>query len=191
MRARRAWSENSRGSLVRMAEHEEVEEHIHHAKEPFDKLVAGTMAGVAAMLAIVSVFGQHFNTEKLLDSQKSADQWSYYQAKNIRRYVAGAAIDMLNQTKADPKLIQKYAKDGEKYDKEMAEIREKAEALEKQSDSAGERAEWFHLGEVFLEIGIVLSSLAILTKQKALFYGGAASSAVGLVLAVKAYLLRA
>jgi len=172
-----------------MAEHEEVEEHIHHAKEPFDKLVAGTMAGVAALLAIVSVFGQHFNTEKLLLSQQSSDQWAFYQAKNIRRYVAGATIDLLKQNKAEGASIEKYAKDGEKYEKDMESIKEKAEELAKESESAGERAESFHMGEVFLEIGIVLSSLAILTKQKGLFYGGTTSSVVGLVLAVKAYLM--
>jgi hypothetical protein len=172
-----------------MAEHEEVEEHVHHAKEPFDKVVAGTMAGVAAMLALVSVFGQHFNTEKLLRSQQSSDQWSFYQAKNIRRYVAGATIDLLKQTKAESASIEKYAHDSEKYEKDMAAIKEKAESLEKESDSAGERAENFHMGEVFLEIGIVLSSLAILTKQKGFFYGGAAASAIGLVLALKAYLM--
>ena len=172
-----------------MAEHEEVEEHVHHAKEPFDKVVAGTMAGVAAMLALVSVFGQHFNTEKLLRSQQSSDQWSFYQAKNIRRYVAGATIDLLKQSKAESASIEKYANDSEKYEKDMAAIKEKAESLEKESDSAGERAENFHMGEVFLEIGIVLSSLAILTKQKGFFYGGAAASAIGLVLALKAYLM--
>jgi hypothetical protein len=172
-----------------MAEHEEVEEHVHHAKEPFDKLVAGTMAGVAALLAIVSVFGQHFNTEKLLKQQQSSDQWSFYQAKSIRHYVAGATIDLLKQTHAESGLMAKYEKDAAKYEKDMDGIKEKADSLEKESDSAGERAESFHMGEVFLEIGIVLSSLAILTKRKPFFYGGAISSAVGLVLAVKAYLM--
>jgi len=172
-----------------MAEHEEVEEHVHHAKEPFDKLVAGTMAGVAATLAIVSVFGQHFNTENLLLQQQSSDQWSYYQAKNIRHYIAGATRDLLTQAKADPKSIETYTKDFEKYANEMKPISEKAEKLEKGSEDAGERAESFHIGEVFLEIGIVLSSLAILTKRKAFFYGGAVASAAGLVLALKAYLM--
>ena len=172
-----------------MAEHEEVEEHVHHAKEPFDKLVAGTMAGVAALLAIVSVFGQHFNTEKLLRQQQSSDQWAFYQAKNIRQYVAGATVALMKQGKADPEASEKFVKDGERYEKDMEGIKEKAESLEKQSESAGERAESFHMGEVFLEIGIVLSSLAILTKQKAFFFGGAAASAVGIVLAIKAYLM--
>jgi hypothetical protein len=171
-----------------MAEHE-VEEHVHHAHEPFDKVVAGTMAGVASFLAIVSVLGQHFTTEKLLRQQQSSDQWSFYQAKNIRRYVADSTIDLLKQAKAEPKSLEKYQKDAERYQKDMDGIKEKAESLEKQSESAGERAESFHLGEVFLEIGIVLSSLAILTKRKPFFYGGAVASVIGLGLAIRAYLM--
>ncbi len=173
-----------------MAEHEEVEEHVHHAKEPFDKVVAGTMAGLAAILAIVSVFGQHFNTEKLLKQQQSSDQWAFYQAKNIRQYVAGATSALLKQQKGEPATIEKYQKDIDRYEKDMDGIKEKAESLEKESEAAGERAESFHMGEVFIEIGIVLSSLAILTKQKGFFFGGAASSVVGLILAVKAYLMK-
>ena len=172
-----------------MAEQEEIEEHIHHAKEPFDKLVAGTMAAIAAFLAIVSVLGQHFTTEKLLHQQKSSDQWAFYQAKDIRRYVAGATADLLTQSKADPKSLEKYTRDSERYEKDKASIREKAEAFEKQSEAAGERAESFHLGEVFLEIGIVLSSLAILTKQKGFFYGGGFASVIGLVFAIRAYVM--
>ena len=52
-----------------MAEHEEIDEHIEHARNPFDKMVAGSMAIIAACLAVVSVLGQHFNTEKLLTQQ--------------------------------------------------------------------------------------------------------------------------
>jgi hypothetical protein len=172
-----------------MAEHDEVEEHIHHAKEPFDKLVAGTMAAIAAFLAIVSVLGQHFNTEKLLRQQKSSDQWAFFQAKDIRRYVADSTSDLLKQAKADPKLVEKYAADSERYAKDKESIKKEAENFEKESESAGEKAESFHRGEVFLEIGIVLSSLAILTKNKVFFYAGAAASLVGLVMAVMAYLM--
>jgi hypothetical protein len=172
-----------------MADHDEVEEHVHHAKEPFDKIVAGTMAAVAAVLAIVSVFGQHFNTEKLLKQQESSDEWAFYQAKNIRRYVADATGDMLKQSKADTKVIEKYAQQSEKEKGDMDGIKKTAESLKEESTSAGERAESFHMGEVFLEIGIVLSSLAILTKRKPFFFGGAGAAAVGVVLALKAYLV--
>jgi uncharacterized protein DUF4337 len=170
-----------------MAEQEEIEEHIHHAHEPFDKAVAGTMAGIAAFLAIVSVLGQHFNTEKLLNQQLSSDQWAFYQAKNIRRYSAQMAQDVLSQLKAPPEAIAKYVADGKKYDTQMAEIQDKARDYAKESDKTGHQADRFHLGEVFLEIAIVLSSLAILTKRRPIFIAGAGSAIAGLAIAATAY----
>lgn len=169
-----------------MAE-QEIEEHVHHAQEPFDKVVAGTMAIVAALLAVVSVLGQHYNTEKLLTQQKSSDQWAFYQAKNIRRYSAQVAQDTLAQMKAGPEVIGKYVKDGQKYDKQMEDIQKDAKEFENESEKAGGHAERFHIGEVFLEVAIVLSSLAILSKRRLFFIGGGVSAVIGFVLAVTAY----
>src|SRR6201995_181688 len=103
-----------------MSAHEEVEEHVQHAHDPFDKAVAGTMAIIAACLAVVSVLGQHFNTEKLLEQQKASDQWAYYQAKDIRRYTAQVAGDFLKALKADPQVVAKYDQDSERYRKQNA-----------------------------------------------------------------------
>jgi len=61
-----------------MSTDEELREHSEHAKEPFDKKVAGTMAILAAALAVVSVLGHIFTTEELLEQQKASDQWAYY-----------------------------------------------------------------------------------------------------------------
>jgi len=170
-----------------MSEQEEIEEHVHHAKEPFDKMVAGTMAIIAALLAVVSVLGTHFNTEMLLSQQQSSDEWAFFQAKNIRRYTAQMGQDFLTQTKASPESIAKYANDGAKYDKDMAEIQEKAKDLERERDLADAKAVRFHIGEVFLEVAIVLSSLAILTKRKAMYFGGAAFALIGVVYAATAF----
>jgi hypothetical protein len=170
-----------------MSEHEEIEEHIHHAHEPFDKAVAGTMAIIAATLAIVSVLGQHFNTEELLNQQKSSDQWAFYQAKKIRGYSAQEARDILLQLKPGSEVAGTYAKDTEKEAKDVESIQEKAKEYEIESAQAGRRSVRFHLGEVFLEIAIVLSSLAILTKQRLLFIVGTVGAAIGLVTAVTAY----
>jgi hypothetical protein len=156
-----------------MAEHEEIEEHIHHAQEPFDKVVAGSMAIIAALLAVVSVLGQHFNTETLLNQQESSDQWAFYQAKNIRLYSAQVGQDILTQMKATPDAIGKYAKDRERYKKDLEDIQNEAKNFKKESEVAEAKSKRFHGGEVFLEIGIVLSSLAILTKRKSFYFGGA------------------
>lgn len=166
---------------------EQVEEQIHHAQNPFDKTVAGTMAIIAALLAVVSVLGQHFNTEKLLNQQLTSDQWAFYQAKDIRRYTAQVAEDTLTQMKSDSAAIQKYAADSKKYRQQADDIQEKAKEFEKERDKAGRKADYFHFGEVFLEVAIVFSSLSILSKRKALFTAGAAAALAGVVIALIAY----
>ena len=167
-----------------MSEQEEISEHIHHAQEPFDKLVAGTMAIVAALLAIVSVAGQHFNTEKLLLQQKASDQWAYYQAKDIRRYTAQVAGDMLAQTKGDADVAKKYAQDSDRYRKQTTQIEDQAKDFEKERDRLGRQADFYHFGEVFLEIAIVFSSLAILVKRRMLYIGGLVAASIGVVISL-------
>ncbi len=170
-----------------MAGPDEIDEHVHHARDPFDKVVAGTMAIIAALLAIVSVLGLHFISEKLLNQQFNSDQWSYYQAKNIRRYMAQVARDLLTQTNAGSEMIGRYTKDIARYDDDMKTIQEKAREYEKERDVDGRKAESFHIGEVFLEVGIVLSSLAILTKRKLWYSAGIGSAVVGVLAAASAF----
>ena len=174
-----------------MAEHDEVEElkeHVEHAREPFDKIVAGTMAIIAALLAIVSVAGQHYNTEQLLMQEQASDEWSYFQAKDIRHYVAEATKDLLGQTHAGDVLVSRYQKDSVRYKNDQASISEKAKKLEEERNVSGEKAHKFHYGEVFLEIAIVLLSLSIMTKWKPLALIGAVSALVGVVWASGGFL---
>lgn len=170
-----------------MSDNEEVEEHIHHARDPFDKTVAGTMAIIAALLAVVSVLGQHYNTEKLLAQGKASDQWSYSQAKDIRHYVAEATRDSLKDLRPGSAMVATYDQDAKKYKKQAADIQEKARDLEKERDRYGDKADRFHFGEVFLEVAIVLSSLSILTKRPLFFWGGVAAAIAGVVIGVTAY----
>jgi hypothetical protein len=145
------------------------------------------MAIIAALLAVVSVLGQHFNTEKLLNQQLASDQWAYFQAKDIRRYVAQAADDELTGMKAPSAILQKYAQDASRYKSQSEHIQDKANDYEKEVKKAGAQADRFHIGEVFLEVAIVLSSLAILLKRKPLFLTGVGSAFVGIVIAITAY----
>ena len=170
-----------------MSAHEEVEEHIHHAQNPFDKTVAGTMAIIAALLAGVSVLGQHYNTDKLLLQGQASDQWAYYQAKEIRRFTAEATRDALADLRQGAPGIQTYDQAAKKYRKDAEEIQREARKLETERDDNGRKANRFHLGEIFLEVAIVFSSLSILLKGKPLFFAGAASGLVGIVISVTAW----
>jgi hypothetical protein len=169
-----------------MPVNEELEEHVHHAHDPFDKTVAGTMAIIAALLAVVSVLGQHFQAEELLGQQKASDQWAFYQAKDIRRYAAQVAEDTLAQMKGTAAPVSKYVQDEKRYDRQRAERQKHAREFEKERDKSAREAVRFHVGEVFLEVAIVFSSLSILMKQRALFIGGIAAALVGVVISLTA-----
>jgi Domain of unknown function (DUF4337) len=152
-----------------MSTTEELQEQAEHAHAPFDKKVAATMAILAAALAIVAVLGHLDTTEELLKQQKASDQWSYYQAKSIRRYTSEFARDVF-QSMNNTAMSQTYAKNIEKYRKDDEEIQKEAQGLEKESDVKGREALRLHFGEVFLEIAIVFASLAILTKRGMLWF---------------------
>jgi len=165
-----------------MSTAEELQEHAEHAQGPFDKRVAASMAIIAAALAIISVLGQLSATEELLNQQKASDQWSYYQAKSIRRYESEFARDLFASLKNEA-MSQQYEKNAEKYRHDDEEIQKEAQGLESESHLKGRQALRLHFGEVFVEISIVFGSLAILTKRSLLWY---ASMALGLAGAVTA-----
>jgi hypothetical protein len=171
-----------------MEVNDELSDQSGEAKAPFDKKVAASMAAIAAALAIVSVMGQLLANEELLAQQKASDQWSYYQAKSIRRYDSEIARDLFkNQASAaSAEASEKYAAAAEKYRKDDEEIQAEAKKLETESASKGRQALRLHFGEIFLEIGIVFASLAILTKRSAIWMASLGSSAIGIAIALTA-----
>jgi len=169
-----------------MSVEEEIQEHSEHAHDPFDKRVAASMAITAAALAVVSVLSHLASTEEILLQQKASDQWAYYQAKSIRRYESEVARDMFAAMKND-KQSEQYAKNSEKYKKDDEEIQKEARALESESHLKGAQELRLDFGEVFLELAIVLGSLAILTKRELMWYLAMLSGAGGVVIAVSTY----
>lgn len=167
--------------LTNMSVNEELSESSEKAKEPFERKVAVSMAVIAAALAIVSVFGQHYANEELLAQAKASDQWAYYQAKSIRRYQSDVARDMFLSMSGESaqKSAEKYAANLEKYQKDSEEVQNEARALEAESDIKGQQALRMHMGEIFLEIGIVFASLAILTKRPIVWYTAIVSAFIG------------
>jgi Domain of unknown function (DUF4337) len=174
-----------------MSTNEELEEHAHHAKDPFDRHVAVTMAIIAAVLATVSVFAHIYANEELLAQQQASDQWAYYQAKSIRRYASDIARDSFRVQmglKADDaaELADKYEKNAQKYEKDGEEIQTEAKKLESESRLKGKQSLRMEFGEVFLEIGIVFASLAILSKRKLVWIASMISAGIGLGVALTA-----
>lgn len=165
-----------------MSVEEELSEEAEHAREPFDKKVAVTMAIIAALLAIVSVLSHILSTEELLAQQKASDQWSFYQAKDIRRYDSEIALDVLKAMKAEgaEERVKHYLDNANKYENDRAGIQEQAQEYQTESELKGRQALRMEIGEVFLEVGIVFASLAILTKRSPVWWISILSALTGI-----------
>ena len=170
-----------------MSVEEELQEHAGEARDPFDKRVAGSMAILAAALAIVSVMGHLATTEEIVNQARASDQWAYYQAKTIRRYESEIARDTLA---AQPAKVAEYEKNAARYTKESEEIQKEAQSLEDESHMKGRQAVRFEFAEVFFEVAIVLASLAILTKLQPVWWTSIVTGLVGVAIAVTAAMIR-
>jgi hypothetical protein len=81
------------------------------------------------------------------------------------------------------KSAESYATNSERYRKEGDEIQNEARKLEGESEEKGRKALRMHFGEIFLEIGIVFASLAILSRRKSFWFTAMGSALVGALIA--------
>ena len=181
-----------------MEEHEvhELQEHAEHgAQDSSMRPVAFTMAVLAAIVAIATVLGHRTHTEAVLTQNKATDQWNLYQAKNIRSTdteLASKELQVL--TVADKEGAQQILKDNAaklaKWQNDLKEEREKAEELQAEVAKAEARANRFDLGETLLEIGLVVTSITLLTRRRSYWYFGMAFAAAGVLAAGSAFWIR-
>jgi hypothetical protein len=169
----------------------EVEQHEKHA---LTIPVSVTISILAVLGAVVTLLGHRAHTEELLLQAKATDQWAFYQAKNIRLHEMQAVADMLGVLAPADKektavVHEKYVKEVERYERDKNEISDKAKELEAERDLVSRRADRFDGGEVFLEMGLVICSITLLTKKRFFWFSGIAIGIVGVLLAATGFLL--
>jgi hypothetical protein len=174
----------------------ELQEHAEHgAHESAMRPVAFTMSVLAVLVAITSVLGHRAHTEAILDQNKATDQWNEYQAKKIRTYNTQLTSDMLgvvqlaDKNGAD-KIAHDYKTHQDKWTDELKEEKEKAETLAGKVEQAEARGNRFDLSETLLEIGLVITSVTLLTKRRTYWYAGLAAAAAGIIAAGSALILK-
>lgn len=144
--------------------------------------VSLTMAVLAVFVAVVSLLGHRAHTEEVVLQARSSDQWAYYQAKNIRQHEDELFVAANNGVAPD--VRDKYSQEAERYKKEKEEIQEKALDLEREVALERKRADRYDLAEVFLEIGLVITSITLLSGRRIFWHLGIVLSVVGVVVAV-------
>ncbi len=174
---------------------QELQEHAEHAREnPNLAPVSVTMAMLAVLVAVVSLAGHRAHTEEVVNQAKASDQWAYYQAKNIREHEDQLFADLSSvvaskDAGAMDKFRDKSTQEANRYKHEKGEIQDKALELEREVSLEENRADRYDLAEVFLEIGLVITSITLLSGRRIFWLLGIGLGVVGVALAVTARLI--
>lgn len=176
-------------------EAQELQEQAEHGAERSLRPVAFTMSLVAVLVAVTTVLGHRTHTEAILDQNKATDQWNYYQAHKIRANETALAADLLSvvtigDKDAANKIAKSYADHQAKWNDDLKEEQEKAEALEIKVEHAEAHADRFDLSEALLEIGLVITSVTLLTRARVYWYLGILFSLAGIASAVSVLFLK-
>jgi Domain of unknown function (DUF4337) len=174
----------------------ELQEHAEHgAHEPSMRPVAFTMSVLAVLVAIATVLGHRTHTQAVLEQNKATDQWNEYQAKKIRQYNTNLVADLMGvvslaEKDKAAKIEKAYADHQSKWNEDLKAEQEKAGELEKEVALAERRADRFDLGEALLEIGLVVTSVTLLTRSRIYWFFGMGFAAAGILSAITAFLVR-
>lgn len=149
--------------------------------------LALTTAAMAVFAAITTLYVGKYSARAILFQGQETNQWGYYQAKSIKGYLYETQLERLElerlsdmqKSKGEAsdkreKTINHYTETIQRYDREKAEIKGKAEDFAKQKAIAQDSAGNFGYSLIFLQAAIMLSSVAALTKKKPLWYFGLA-----------------
>jgi cation transport ATPase len=158
---------------------------------------------ILAVCATLSTFkGGGFSTRSVLSQSHAANQWAYYQAKSIKGYlyelqkeelelelkISGSKVSK-SAVEEYEKKIDYYSKNIKRYDEEKAQIQKEAKKYETLHDDAQKHAQIFGIAVIFLQIAILLSSIAALMKKKPVWVLGLIMGAFGVIYFINGFFL--
>jgi hypothetical protein len=176
-------------------EHTAHAEHAAHTRDPFISRVSITVAVLAVMAAtagsLETVEASRAITqssEAVLAQDKATDSWNEYQADSLKRHMYEIA-----SASGGPKA-QDYLKDIQEQRESQNKAREKAKEAEQERDTQlrgsalhEQRHHWLTGAATLIEIGIALSTMAIITTRRTFWFSAMGLGAVGTVLFAIAY----
>jgi hypothetical protein len=172
----------------------EVEIHTGHA-HPADRFgqSVGIMVGIIGiLLSVVTILAHREHTAGVVHKTEANDQWAFYQAKKIREHEAQVGGTLLHELAPDPDKVAaagaRLAQEAERYAKEAEEIKTTAQERDQESQHAERRALLLDVGEGFLELGLVMSSLYFLSRKRLFVVFGGVGAVTGTIIGVVGWL---
>ena len=175
----------------------EEESKIQEIKESLEKFeetqvtwnlgLALTTALIAVVAAIASLLSGNFANQALVEKNdavllqnKASDEYSWYQAKSIKKALAEFNYAQTKDDAAKQQVAQ--------YEKDETDIKTQADDYAKQVEEANARSEQlferhhnFALSVTFLQVAIALSAMSALLRRKSFWFLSLAVTVAGLV----------
>jgi hypothetical protein len=172
--------------------HEQAE---HGAHDRYMAPVSLSMAILSVVVAVVGMMGHRSHADEMLLQSQANDKWAYYQAKDIRLHVDKSLADLESfVTTSDParaaQVRQANLAEADRYRKEIQELESDAKRLGQETDIATRRGNRYDLGEIFLEVALVITSITLLSGRRLFWHFGIVLGVVGIILASTAVLVR-
>jgi len=167
----------------------------HGAHEASLRPVAFTMSVLAVLLAITTVMGERKHADAIIKQNQATDKWNEYQAQKIRDYNTQLASDLLGVVALDnkdatAKVLKGYADHEKKWASDLAQDQSAAEALQVEVKRGEAQSNRYDLAEVLLEIGLVITSITLLTRSPIYWFLGMASSVLGIAAAISSLFIK-
>ncbi|WP_174293475.1 DUF4337 domain-containing protein [Sphingomonas bacterium] len=173
--------------------HEEAVEHRAEHREPLAQQIALFSAVLATIGAVVSLLGGHtqndalyYKNEAVLLKARASDNWSYYQAEEIKRHLLEATAPLSHDAGAAAKIAS-YAARSRILQADAQALDHRSEEADAESQHALHPHVKLSVAMTFVQIAIALASITALTRRRWLFALAGASAAIGCVLALVAW----
>ncbi len=177
----------------------EIHHEPGHSADPAGKTVGFLVGVIGVLLAAVTICAHRAHTAAVIHRTEANDQWAYYQAKKIRENTVSTAADVLaalaptdakgEKTEKATQAMQKLQSQREKFSKDAEGIQDKAKEKDHETTQDEALALRYDLGEGLLELGLVLSSLYFLGRQKFFPLMGTIAALAGVATALSVFLL--
>jgi Domain of unknown function (DUF4337) len=166
-------------------------------KEVRDRWISVYIGVIAVILAICAMGGGNATKDSTRFNIEATNGWNFFQAKNLRRNALILSVDELELTvKTTPGLspearalfegkiserkaqIAKLTNDPDGKEG-LDQLWEKNKAIEKERDEALRRDPYFDFGQAFLQIAIVIASVALISNGNLLLIFSALCALLG------------
>lgn len=181
--------------------HEVAEEAQHHAEHSSNKAskVLGLMISILALfLAISEMLGKSAQTQGLILNIQVSDTWNFFQAKTIRQTVVRTAIENAKieqpaNKEATDKQLSAWQATVDRWESEPStnegrkELTAKAKGLEHDRDEYLSRYHAYEISSLFLQLGIVLASVSLLSGLVIFAFGSLGLGVLGMTVLAGTY----